>query len=141
MFKWYSSRMEADSPLPFGQFNIFDHLDDSSVEVGFCPRLVVAGSTTYRHTSALAPEADYEPHVDAYDVAIILLEGEIETLGERVLPQSVIFYLAGEPQGMRNPGGARARYVVFEFHGSQMRVADVNSSPRSPSLLARLSDL
>jgi hypothetical protein len=51
-------------------------------------------------------------------VAIIVLEGEVESLGKRVRPHSVIFYGAGEPHGMRNPGGSIARYAVFEFHGS-----------------------
>jgi redox-sensitive bicupin YhaK (pirin superfamily) len=57
--------------------------------------------------------------VDAYDVAIIVLEGEVETLGQRVAPHGVIFYAAGEAHGLSNPGTTTARYLVFEFHGSR----------------------
>jgi hypothetical protein len=58
----------------------------------------------------------YEAHIDPYDVAIILLEGEVETLGTRVSPTGVIFYGAGETHGMWNPGHTIAKYLVFEFH-------------------------
>jgi quercetin dioxygenase-like cupin family protein len=140
MFKWYTDPTEADSPLPFVHFNLFDHKDDSEIEDGFRPRLVFEGPTAYVrklhcHASTLTPGAGYEPHTDAYDVAIVVLEGEVETLGERVGPHSVIFYPAGEPHGMRNPGEAIAKYVVFEFHGSQTALADA-----LPSLLAKLTD-
>jgi len=145
MFKWYSGRSGADSPLRFGQFNFFDHLSDASAEVGFRPRLVFEGPTAYLqklhcHTSTLSPGAGYEPHVDAYDVAIIVLEGEIETVGERVGPHTVIFYPAGEPHGVRNSGEAACKYVVFEFHGTQKRMDDRQSFSRLSSLLTKLTD-
>jgi len=143
MFKWHTDSMETDSPLAFGHFDMFDPAVDSEVEDGFCPRLVFEGPTAclrklHCHTSTLTPRAGYDPHIDAYDVAIIVLEGEVETLGERVGPHSVIFYAAGEPHGMRNPGDAVAKYVVFEFHGSQAPLAD--ALPLPPSLLAKLID-
>ena len=72
--------------------------------------------TLHCHASELAPGAGYEVHADPYDVAIMLLEGEVETLGQRVQPHGVILYAAGEPHGMRNPGSTPARYLVFEFH-------------------------
>ena len=37
----------------------------------------------HAHATVLAPGAGYEPHVDAHDVAIVMLEGTIETLGRR----------------------------------------------------------
>jgi quercetin dioxygenase-like cupin family protein len=147
MFKYYTGRTGADSPLPFGQyqFDTLGDVDDSAVTDGFCPRLVFAGPTAYLrnlhcHTSTLTPGAGYEPHIDAYDVAIIVLAGEIETLGERVGPHSVIFYPAGEPHGIRNPGVSVARYVVFEFHGSQKKIVRADAPPDPPSLLAKLRD-
>ena len=48
-----------------------------------------------------------------------MLEGEIETLGERVRPHGVIHYTAGEPHGMHNPGEVPATYIVFEFHTNE----------------------
>ena len=68
------------------------------------------------HMTRLAPEAGYEPHVDAYDVAILMLSGRVETLGQEVRPHGVIYYSAGEKHGMRNIGDAPAHYLVFEFH-------------------------
>jgi mannose-6-phosphate isomerase-like protein (cupin superfamily) len=70
----------------------------------------------HAHLTVLAPGAGYAPHRDAYDVAIVTLSGTVETLGQSVGPQSVIYYGAGELHGMRNPGQEPARYLVFEFH-------------------------
>jgi hypothetical protein len=65
----------------------------------------------------MLPGAGYEPHVDAYDVAIFVVSGKVETLGQVVEPNSVIFYSAGEPHGMKNVGQEPAKYLVFEMHG------------------------
>ena len=84
--------------------------------------------------------------IDAYDVGIIVLEGEVETLGERV-SQGVIFYRAGEPHGIRNPSQSMAKYIVFEFHGSQEPLGEVpipspegSARSNSPSLMAKATD-
>lgn len=127
MFKWHSGLTEIDSPLIFGQYNVFQPAQDSEARDGFCPRLMFEGPTAYLqklhcHVSTLTPGAGYDPHIDAHDVAVIVLEGEVETLGERVGPCGVIFYRAGDPHGIRNPGEATARYLVFEFHGSQVEL-------------------
>ncbi len=144
MFKWRSGSTGTGSSLPFGQHTFFDPAQDSIVVDGFRPRLVLEGPTAYLrklqcHVSTLTPGVGYDAHIDAYDVAIVVLEGEVETLGERVGPHNVIFYPAGEPHGMRNSGEAPAKYVVFEFHGSQEALADALTSPPA-SLLARLRD-
>ena len=122
MFKWYSDSKKNDSALGFGHFNMLDSVKGSGIKDGFYPRLVFEGSTTYLqklqcHTTTLTPQAGYEPHIDPYDVAIIILEGEVKTLGKHARPNDVIFYAAGEPHGMRNPGEDLAKYIVFEFHG------------------------
>ena len=72
----------------------------------------------HAHTSAMAPGGGYNEHRDAHDVAILVLEGELETLGKRVGPHSVIFYPADSLHGMGNPGSTTARYLVFEFHSA-----------------------
>jgi quercetin dioxygenase-like cupin family protein len=69
------------------------------------------------HVTVLEPGEGYDPHVDSYDVAVVVLEGEVETIGGRAAAYDVIFHRAGEPHGMRNVGTEAARYVVFEFHG------------------------
>jgi uncharacterized cupin superfamily protein len=90
---------------------------------GPASRLVFEGSTAFLprfhcHISTLAAGTGYQPHADHYDVAIVLLEGEVETLGQRVEPRAVIAYPAGVAHGMHNPGDTTAKYVVFEFRGA-----------------------
>ncbi len=68
------------------------------------------------HVSLMEPGAGYAPHRDPHDILIVLLDGTVETLGQTIGPQGIIFYHAGEPHGMRNVGNTLARYVVFEFH-------------------------
>lgn len=65
---------------------------------------MIDGGTQYlrklhSHITTLQPGSGYPPHEDAYDVAILVLRGSVETLGQRVGPNSVIFYAAGEPHG------------------------------------------
>jgi len=144
MFKWRSDPSRADSPLAFGHFCVFDAAGEPQVETGLHTRIVFEGPTTYLrtlqcHTSTLTAGAGYDPHIDAYEVAIVVLEGEIETLGERVGPHSVIFYPSGEPHGMFNPGNVTARYVVFEFHGAQTGYKRALPSP-APTLRTKLTD-
>lgn len=153
MFKWSSDAPASGrTPLPT---SVFDYRTPSiapsgggnengdqpasasaETERGFAPRKIFEGPTRYLHKlhghfTTLAPGHGYPPHVDAYDVAIITLSGTIETLGRRVGPDSVIFYAAGEPHGMKNVGEEPATYLVFEFHRAQ-------SGPRFPTLKERL---
>jgi mannose-6-phosphate isomerase-like protein (cupin superfamily) len=69
------------------------------------------------HTSVVRPGGGYAAHVDRHDVAVLLLEGEIETAGRTVMSPAAIYYPAGTPHGLRAAGPAPARYLVFEFHG------------------------
>jgi len=122
MFNRESASTNTGPVFPYGQFDILDPVAASEGNNGFSPRLLFEGMTRHLqklqcHSSTLDPGAGYDPHIDPYDVAIIVLEGEVETLGERVVPHSVIYYAAGEPHGMSNPGQKKAKYIVFEFHG------------------------
>jgi len=69
------------------------------------------------HRSKLQPGGGYEPHADAYDVVLLVLSGEVESLGVKTKPHHVFHYAAGEPHGIRNPGKTPAEYLVIEFHG------------------------
>lgn len=125
MFKW-----EADAAQRTGARSVLgasirrdfnDRVASSPTGVDIHP--VFEGPTAFlgklhAHVTTLDPGAGYAPHIDAYDVAILTLEGTVETLGQRVNPMSVIYYAAGEAHGMRNVGGSVARYLVFEFHGA-----------------------
>jgi len=68
------------------------------------------------HTSVMQPGAGYDPHKDEHDVILILLDGEVETLGRRVSPDTVVYYHGGEAHGMRSVGSRAARYLVFAFN-------------------------
>jgi quercetin dioxygenase-like cupin family protein len=91
-------------------------------EEGFRYRQLFQGPTEFLerlggHLSTLTPGAGYPPHRDPYDVGIVVLKGEVETLGRSVPAGNLIYYAAGEPHGMRNSGGETAEYLVFEFQG------------------------
>jgi uncharacterized cupin superfamily protein len=135
MFKWITDRGQARAPLSSAIVR-FD--GDRSTADRFATNAVLDGETTClrhlnAHISTLVPGAGYEPHVDSYDVAIVTLEGTVETLGVRVGPNSVVFYAAGEPHGMQNVGDLPAVYLVFEFHGrhsKNLRADDTGFSRR-----------
>ena len=122
MYKWHAHNKENKAALKFGHFNMFESLSETESKDGFDWRLLFEGPTNFLkklhcHVSKLSPQKGYEAHADDYDVSIVVFEGEVETLGKRVGPHSVIYYAAGEPHGMYNPGEVTAKYLVFEFHG------------------------
>jgi hypothetical protein len=69
----------------------------------------------------MQPGAGYDAHRDRYDVAILLLKGEVETLGKKLDPFSAVYYSAGEIHGLKNTGDTPAYYLVFEFHPGPAR--------------------
>lgn len=73
--------------------------------------------TLHAHASELDPGAGYEPHVDAHDVGLVLLEGQVDTLGSTLVAPALCFVSGGVPHGIRNSGSGPARYLVLEFHG------------------------
>lgn len=145
MLKWSGRSKNKDSLLDFDLFCLSDFEEKTSEgKRGFHPQMVFEGPTAYLrklhcHITSLSPGAGYDPHIDSYDVAMIVLEGEVETLGRRIEPCGVIFYAAGEAHGLRNPGEVTARYIVFEFHGGRTsRLVELLDF--SLSLLTKLTD-
>jgi mannose-6-phosphate isomerase-like protein (cupin superfamily) len=122
MFKWHVDAAKAPpEPIGTGIFHYAEPMPEGAA--GWITQPVMEGSTSWlgklhSHASWLLPGAGYEAHVDAYDVAILTLSGRIETLGQEVLPNSVVYYAAGEKHGLRNVGHEPAHYLVFEFHSS-----------------------
>jgi quercetin dioxygenase-like cupin family protein len=123
MFKWRDRSLLRNSRLSFGRFDVAEFAAAPDSVTGCHFGLVFEGATRWlsklhAHVTTLAPGAGYEPHVDAHDVAIVVLRGEVEALGRRVGRHGIIFFAAGDPHGMRNPGPDAAQYAVFEFHGA-----------------------
>jgi mannose-6-phosphate isomerase-like protein (cupin superfamily) len=105
--------------LPTGTFDLRRELVTDH-ERGFATVLVFEGATKWLrrlqcHLTRLKPGAGYAAHTDAHDVAIVLLDGSIETAGTVVTNRGIAYFGAGEPHGMHNPGGGTATYLVFEF--------------------------
>jgi mannose-6-phosphate isomerase-like protein (cupin superfamily) len=119
MLKWLgANRQSADMQPVLANFRSLMHESDSR---DFAPRLIFEKPTRYLkklhcHLTRLKPGAGYAPHKDPYDVAIILLDGKIETIGSTLENNGVVYYSAGEPHGIRNVGAKDAIYLVFEFH-------------------------
>jgi mannose-6-phosphate isomerase-like protein (cupin superfamily) len=121
MFKWSAPAAGTRTPLPSGVFEYESEVVPAQPKPMAQKLLFQQGTELlvklHAHLTTLQPGAGYEPHADPYDVAIILLSGEVETVGQRVRPVGVIYYSAGELHGIRNVGTTPATYLVFEFHG------------------------
>lgn len=118
MIKWIGDPTGASAPLGFRRFRCEEPADQ---QPGFRVHRLFDGPTGWLHrlechVSTMAPGAGYPPHADAHDVAMVMLDGTLESLGQRLTPHGVFFYAAGELHGAGNPGPAAARYLVFEFH-------------------------
>lgn len=131
MFKWTGRRAvpgELLEPHVIHYGDRFPESIDGDPSV-FIPELVFEGGTRYLdhlhcHTTYLGPGAGYAEHRDDHDVAIVLLDGTIEVLGQTLGKDSIVFVPAGRLHGMRNPGPDRARYLVIEFHGGAPHAVD-----------------
>lgn len=138
MFKWHVNGAKAvPEPIGTGLFRYSEPMPEGAS--GWIVQPVTEGATSWlgklhAHASWVSQGAGYDAHVDAYDVAIVTLSGRIETLGQEVLPNSVIYYAAGEKHGLRNVGDEPAHYLVFEFHSSA-----IDLSRRLPRKLASVT--
>ncbi len=136
MFKWDGGVHASNGHhLETCVYEAGEQADDASNERAFRTRRVFEGPTRHLpklhcHVSTLKPGGGYDAHIDAYDVAIVVLNGVIETLDQQCGPNSVIFYAAGEPHGMKNAGSEPAFYIVFEFHGTASVSAASGGKPR-----------
>ncbi|WP_404305572.1 cupin domain-containing protein [Neorhodopirellula lusitana] len=141
MFRWNASAAwgdEVSEPMVRQKpRNINDYYPATGS--GFASRLIEEGPTTclsllHMHASTVEQGSGYPSHEDEYDVAIVLLEGAVETLGKRVQAPTVLFHPAGTAHGLQAVSESPARYMVLEFH----HPADPDlPPPRQVSLLRR----
>ena len=133
MFKWVTGSTLTASPLSFQHWDAFEAHDNVEPSRQFAPAILFETPTAYLrklhcHISNIAPGAGHALHHDSYDVAIVMLEGEVENAGARVGANTVIFWPAGEAHRLVNCGDGPARYIVFEFHGSQRAIVGQGAS-------------
>ena len=119
MFKWSVDTPGMTGGLPAGVFDYRNRLATEDFRE-FAPRTLLDNPTGWLnrlhcHVTRLKPGAGYDPHVDNYDVAIVMLAGKVETIGRVLEPCDVVFYGAGELHGLSNVSHETAKYLVFEF--------------------------
>lgn len=139
MFKWYATPSQTAAPLGTTIYDCSgtDGFDPAKL---FSTRRVFSQATAclyklHAHVTCLQPGGGYVAHVDAHDVAIIVLSGKVETLGAIVEANGIIYYSAGEPHDMRNAGAEPVYYLVLEFHApgtAVHRVRKTGAKNRKP---------
>lgn len=120
IFKW-QGRWELDGNALESRDYDFREALAAEGAGGFSTTLLFEAQTAqvgklHAHVSAMRPGGGYDAHRDFHDIGIVLLEGAVETLGNQVRADGVMFYPADSLHGMRNGESEMARYVVFEFH-------------------------
>jgi uncharacterized cupin superfamily protein len=141
MFKWRSAPDETREPLPTQLVRLPPVADRRA---SFSTHVLFEGPTAFLgklhvHLSELQPGGGYAAHVDAHDVAIVVLSGRIHTNGHAVGRHGVVHFPAGEPHDMRNTTTELARYLVFEFHSPRQRADRPRSLRARRSIARRLS--
>jgi len=129
MFKWWTARKRsAKRELAASVFHLDEFADDPAGDdqAGLRYRGVFGGSTGYlgrlhAHLTTVAPGEGYPAHRDPHDVALVMLEGQIETLDGKAEPCDVVYCPAGSQHGLQCCGPEPARYLVFEFAGGADR--------------------
>ena len=144
MFKWRGGVLTGDTPAGTRTFHFRTVPTDNSKSFQACP--IFEQSTAYlgklhAHLTTMQPGAGYPPHIDDYDVAILVLSGQVETLGQFVKPHGVIYYPAGQPHGLRNVGDEPAQYLVFEFHAPKTTSSTRNRPHKAKTARQRLADM
>lgn len=69
----------------------------------------------HAHASFARPGEGSPPHQDPHDVAVIVLQGAVETTSGRVEAPGIIFHPAGRTHFLRTVGTQPARYLAIEF--------------------------
>jgi mannose-6-phosphate isomerase-like protein (cupin superfamily) len=147
-YQFHTIRCSGESPVSYFMYRwnapvrpnaevlgltIYRGLKTKVLDTGkqFDTALVLEGRTglldlLHVHLSEAKPGGGYAEHQDKHDVALLLFEGTVKTMGRDVKAPAVVLYPAMSLHGLSGAGTTPARYMVVEFHGA-------HSSP--PSLL------
>lgn len=122
IFKWSGGPTTFAEKLSAGIFKFATAPVESQAD-GVTTRLVFDGPT--RHVNrficraiTLAPDAKFASPAAERDCGIVLLSGEVSTLGHTLRPCGIAYVSAAEALEIRNTGSAGAELVVFEFHAA-----------------------
>jgi mannose-6-phosphate isomerase-like protein (cupin superfamily) len=123
MYRWQSALRECDAPMSTTIVRASGDAVPTDAK-GFSTKLVFERATAFLdrlhvHRSRVCDGAGYASHADEHDVAILLLTGQVKTLGCTLGAPSVVFYPAGAVHGLRGAGAEGAEYLVVEFHGAR----------------------
>jgi len=135
MLKWIGGRRQRPGSLGHHLAAIAASPEAAGAPRGYVQERLFEGATPrlgklHLHATTMAPGAGYAEHADRYDVWIVVLAGEVETLGRRVGPTGVVFYARDEPHGMRNPGTQSALYLVAELRPRPSALSQLRSRLR-----------
>lgn len=122
MIKWRSASVSAAQHLD-PLFLRSTWLQDDRARGPMAMRRLFEGPSAYlakfhAHTTRIEPGAGYDAHRDSHDVAIFLLQGEIQVLGNKIPAPAVVFLPGGCLHDMQSAGTETAKYLVWEFHKS-----------------------
>jgi glycosyltransferase involved in cell wall biosynthesis len=137
MLKWRAAPDETRAPLTT---RVVRPPGTTHRHAPFSSEVLVEGPTAFLgnlhvHVSELQPGAGYASHVDAHDVAMVVLSGQIEINNRHLGPHCVTYFPAGEPHDMKNPSAVPARYLVFEFHAPPPVAGQSRAARASRSVL------
>ncbi|MBF0285711.1 MAG: sulfotransferase [Magnetococcales bacterium] len=139
LLAWRAPAEARRAPLPSRRCSPADEGGETRDHGGYRARLAWEGSSRFlakfhAHYSEMDAGAGYAPHADDHDVALILLEGQVESLGESATAPAFLFYPAHRPHGLANPGPRPARYLALEFHGAAS--SSVGENPALSQILS-----
>jgi len=123
VFRWSAPAGDGspDGALPARSFDFGGLLAAQPVATGGRSRtLIFEGPTRllrrlHAHASFAQLGEGSAPHEDPHDVAVVVLQGAVETTSGRVEAPSVIFHPAGRTHFLRSVGVQPARYLAIEF--------------------------
>lgn len=113
MFKW---KTKASDTRPAVPFNYAEEEYYNSKRRLFTNHRASGLKYLHVHFTQLMPNQAYAKHIDQYDTAIVVLDGQLTVMDKTLGRGGVFFTGAGELHNTCNFGTRQCSYLVFEFH-------------------------